>query len=66
MKGSTRLRMGEEGWRLAETRLLDAEERVAPAATTGQGQAATAAASPPARRRSGAARKGDGGETSLH
>ena len=66
MKGSTLLRMGEEGWRLAETRLLDVEERVAPAATMGQGEVAAAAASPAARRRSGGARKGDGGETSLH
>lgn len=66
MKGSTLLRMGEEGWRLAETRLLDVEERVAPAVTAGQGEAAGAAQSPAARRRGGGARKGDGGETSLH
>ncbi|WP_222706904.1 patatin-like phospholipase family protein [Massilia arenae] len=64
MKGSTLLRMGEDGWRLAETRLLDVEERVAPAATADQGEAA--APSPAARRRGGGARKGDGGETSLH
>ncbi|MDY0964826.1 hypothetical protein [Massilia sp. CFBP9026] len=64
MKGSTLLRMGEEGWRLAETRLLDVEERVAPAATAGHGE--SAAPSPAARRRGGGARKGDGGETSLH
>ncbi|MDY0975659.1 patatin-like phospholipase family protein [Massilia sp. CFBP9012] len=65
MKGSTLLRMGEEGWSLAETRLLDVEERVAPAATAGQGEAA-AGPTPAARRRVGGARKGDGSETSLH
>lgn len=58
-------RMDEEGWRLAETRPLDVGERVVPVATAGQGEAAVASYRA-ARRGGGGARKGDGGETSLH
>ena len=66
IKGNTLLRMGEEGWRLGETRLLDIEERAVPAAVPRQGERPAAPATLPARRKSGGARKGDGGETSLH
>lgn len=66
MKGSTLLRMGEEGWRLGETRLLDVEERTAPNIDGGRGERPEVPAPKAARRKPGSARKGDGGETSLH
>lgn len=58
MKGSTLLRMGEDGWRLGETRLLDVEERRPPAADADRGEAPTAGEQPPARRRASIPRKG--------
>lgn len=64
MKGRTLLRMGEEGWRLGETRLLDVAERTAPPAGAHEGERPQAGLPSAARRR--AARKGEGGEASLH
>jgi len=64
MKGRTLLRMGEEGWRLGETRLLDVEERTAPPAGARQGERREAGLPSGPRRRG--ARKGDAGEASLH
>ena len=59
MKGSTALRETEAGWQLAQTRLLDVEERTAP--DTG----ATPKAERTTRQRRSAEHKGDGG-ASLH
>lgn len=64
MKGRTLLRMGEEGWRLGETRLLDVEEWTAPPAGAREGGRQEAGLPSGARRRG--ARRGDGGEASLH
>lgn len=63
MKGSTLLRMGEDGWRLGETRLLDVKERRPPAADADRGEAPAAGEQPPARRRASIPRKGG---ASLH
>lgn len=63
MKGSTLLRLGEQGWGLGETRLLDVEERKAQEPEDVQ-QAADG--QPPARRRASGERKEEGGGTSLH
>ncbi len=63
MKGSTLLRLGEQGWGLGATRLLDVEERKAREPDAAQ-QAADG--QPPARRRASNRRKGENGGTSLH
>lgn len=63
MKGSTLLRLGEQGWGLGATRLLDVEERKAREPDAAQ-QAADG--QPPARRRASSRRKGENGGTSLH
>ena len=62
MKGSTLLRLGEQGWGLGETRLLDVEERKAQEPEAAQ----RPADGQPARRRAGTGRKEEGGGSSLH
>ncbi|WP_306397588.1 hypothetical protein [Telluria beijingensis] len=64
MKGSTLLRRVEDGWQLAETRLLNVEQRRAPDAAEEAGAGVAADERPPARRHPGQ-HKGDGG-MSLH
>lgn len=62
MKGSTVLRMGEDGWELGETRLLDVEKR------KGQEEMAPEAHGEqrPATRRRPTQRKEEGSGTSIH
>jgi predicted acylesterase/phospholipase RssA len=62
MKGSTLLRLGEAGWGLGQTRLLDIGETRPDAPEVAQPASADASR----RRRAGGARKDEGGGSSLH